>query len=187
MLIVMAFAYVMLVAFHTVQFSWLAALLGALLFGVSEYTTHRFLLHAKPSANAGYLAFQRRMHYDHHVTPERLDLLFLPWWFVLPLAALFFAVYFAITRSVDIAGAMIFGSLLGTLDYEWVHFVAHVPYKPRTRWGRYMKKYHLWHHFKNEHLWFGVTNPAIDHLVRTYVRVDEADRSDSVRELYPNA
>ena len=45
--------------------------------------------------------------------------------------------------------------------YEWVHYVAHVPFRPLTPVGRYMKKYHLWHHFKNERRWFGVTNPAL--------------------------
>ena len=27
---------------------------------------------------------QHRLHYDHHVEPDRLDLLFLPLWFLVP-------------------------------------------------------------------------------------------------------
>ncbi len=67
--------------------------------------------------------------------------------------------------------------MLGLLWYEWVHYVAHIAYVPRTPFGRWIKKYHLWHHFKNERLWFGVTNPSMDFFGRTYARVDEVDRS----------
>ena len=92
--------------------------------------------------------------------------------------------YFAIAHNVAVVAALVLGNLLGLLYYEWVHYVAHIPYRPRTPVGRWMKKYHLWHHFKNEHLWFGVTNPSMDFVWRTYVRVDEADRSGSTRILF---
>ena len=76
------------------------------------------------------------------------------------------------------------GAVLALLYYEWVHYVAHIPFVPRTPFGRWIKKYHLWHHFKNERLWFGVTNPAIDLVVRTYRRVEDAERSGSTRVLH---
>ncbi len=47
-----------------------------------------------------------------------------------------------------------------------------------------MKKYHLWHHYKNERLWFGVTNPVFDFTMRTYARVESAARSGSARNLH---
>jgi sterol desaturase/sphingolipid hydroxylase (fatty acid hydroxylase superfamily) len=157
---------------------------GALLFFASEYSTHRFLLHAKPSENEFILDLQRRLHYDHHVEPAKLELLFLPPWALVPTLALFGGAYAAITRDRDTTASLIFGNLLGLFYYEWVHYVAHIPYKPKTPYGRYIKKYHLWHHFKNEKLWFGVTNPTFDHLVGTYLDVAEADRSSSTRVLF---
>ena len=57
----------------------------------------------------------------------------------------------------------------------------------RTRFGRWVKKYHLWHHFKNEQLWFGVTNPSMDVLGRTYRRVEDVERSPNVRILFPDS
>jgi hypothetical protein len=169
---------------HAVAFVPVAILIGALLFFLTEYSTHRFLLHAPPLKNPFVLRMQHRLHYDHHVEPERLDLLFLPPWFLFPALAIFVAVYFAIAHNVAVVAALVLGNLLGLLYYEWVHYVAHIPYRPRTPVGRWMKKYHLWHHFKNEHLWFGVTNPSMDFVWRTYVRVDEADRSGSTRILF---
>jgi 4-hydroxysphinganine ceramide fatty acyl 2-hydroxylase len=75
--------------------------------------------------------------------------------------------------------------LLALLHYEWVHYIAHIPYLPRMAFGRWMKKYHLWHHFKNEHLWFGVSNPSMDFLYRTYRSPDAVARSTTARVLHP--
>jgi hypothetical protein len=159
--------------------------IGALVFFVSEYTTHRFMLHAAPQSHPFVLKLQHRLHYDHHIEPARLDLLFLPLWFAIPVAALTFAIYFAVTRSWTASATLLLGSLLGLLWYEWVHYVAHIPFVPKTPFGRWMKKYHLWHHFKNERMWFGVTNPSMDLVGRTYARVAEVERSGSTRLLFP--
>lgn len=162
----------------------LAVVVGALVFFGSEYTTHRFLLHAPPLRAPFVLRLQHRLHYDHHLRPNELELLFLPLWFALPVVALYLAVAFALTRAWGPALSALFGALLGLLYYEWVHYVAHIAFVPRTRFGRWIKKYHLWHHFKNERLWFGVTNPTLDVLVRTYRRVEDAQRSASTRVLH---
>jgi 4-hydroxysphinganine ceramide fatty acyl 2-hydroxylase len=157
---------------------------GALLFAASEYTTHRFLLHAEPSGNAFVHGLQRRLHYDHHVEPAKLELLFLPPWALLPSLGIFGTAYAILTRDAGTVASLTFGNLLGLIYYEWVHYVAHIPYKPKTRYGRYIKKYHLWHHFKNEKLWFGVTNPSMDHVYGTYLDVADANRSSSTRVLF---
>jgi hypothetical protein len=162
--------------------AWILA--GALAFFVTEYTTHRFLLHAPPQRSAFIRRLQHQLHYDHHTDPTRLDLLFLPWWFAVPAIALYAAVYLLIVRDITIAAALVTGSLLALLYYEWVHYVAHIPFVPRTSFGRWIKKYHLLHHFKNEKLWFGVTNPSMDIFAGTYRRPGDAQRSSTVRDLY---
>jgi fatty acid hydroxylase family protein len=159
--------------------------IGAFVFFCSEYTTHRFLLHAPPQQNAFLLGLQHRLHYDHHVKPGELGLLFLPLWFAVPVTLLTTAIYWGVTRNVALTGALLLGSVLGLLYYEWVHYVAHIPFVPRTPLGRYVKKYHLWHHYKNETLWFGVTNPSMDFAWRTYRPVAEVERSASTRILFP--
>ena len=187
-LIALAFALSALFAAHVLAFvplSMAAVAIGALVFFGSEYTTHRFMFHAPPQRNAFVLKLQHRLHYDHHVAPDELGLLFLPVWFVIPVASLTFGIFFAITRDLGTSAAMLLGAVLGLFYYEWVHYVAHVPFVPKTRFGRWIKKYHLWHHFKNERMWFGVTNPSMDFVGRSYARVDEVDRSASTRVLFP--
>jgi 4-hydroxysphinganine ceramide fatty acyl 2-hydroxylase len=187
-LILLAAALIALFAAHALAFNaaslgFVAA--GGLVFFVSEYTTHRFMLHAAPQQNAFVLRLQHRLHYDHHITPNELRLLFLPIWFVIPVAALTFAIYYAATRDLSLSATLLLGSVLGLFWYEWVHYVAHIAFVPRTPFGRWIKKYHLWHHFKNERMWFGVTNPSMDLIGRTYARVDEIDRSATTRVLFP--
>jgi len=177
-------ALAVLFALGVVHFSLVAAAIGAALFFVSEYTTHRFLFHAKPSRVEWMYRLQHRLHYAHHIDPPNVYLLFLPPWFTIPVTAMYFGAYIAITRDVVLSVCLTFGSLCALAYYEWVHYVAHVPFVPLTPYGRWMKKYHLWHHFKNEHLWFGVTNPSMDAVMGTFSRVEAAPRSTTVREIW---
>jgi sterol desaturase/sphingolipid hydroxylase (fatty acid hydroxylase superfamily) len=93
--------------------------------------------------------------------------------------------YYAATRSLALGLSLLLGNAIAMLYYEWVHYVAHIPYVPATAVGRWMKKYHLLHHYLNERLWYGVTNPSIDLLARTYMPAAEAERSTRTRVLYP--
>jgi uncharacterized RDD family membrane protein YckC len=160
-------------------------LLGAVLFHLTEYGFHRFLFHAPPSGWPWLLRLQHRLHYDHHTDPARLDLLFLPLWFALPNLLLTGLAAWGLSGDWQKAASLVLGATLALLHYEWVHYAAHIPYRPRTKFGRWMKKYHLWHHFKNEHYWFGVSNPVLDFLSRTYRAPESVERSASTRILHP--
>lgn len=159
--------------------------LGALLFYVNEYSTHRFLFHARPSRNDWLRTKQHRLHYDHHVEPSRMDLLFLPLWFLAPIMLLVALVAYALSASWALALSLELGISLAILHYEWVHFIAHQDYTPKTPWGRWMKRYHLRHHFVNEQLWFGVSNPSMDFVYGTYRDPAEVTRSRTTKILYP--
>ena len=160
---------------------WIAA--GALTFYVSEYGFHRFAFHAAPSRFAFVRKLQHRLHYDHHAEPDRLELLFLPVWFLVPNLAVTALAYALIFGLASVASAM-FGVTLAIFHYEWVHYVAHIPYQPRTRIGRWIKQYHLRHHYISEKLWFGVSNPSMDFVGGTYKAAGEVQRSATTRRLY---
>ena len=164
---------------------WLVAL-GALLFYLTEYSTHRFMFHAQPSRWAWLRAKQHRLHYDHHLEPARLDLLFLPLWYVVPNLIVTSALAYAVLRDAGEVAALVLGAMLALLQYEWVHFIAHMPYTPKTGFGRWMKRYHLRHHFVNEKLWYGVSNPVMDVVYRTYNDKRDGGRSKTTRILYPD-
>ncbi len=158
-------------------------LVGAILFYASEYVWHRFVFHAPPARWPGLRALQRRLHYDHHAQPSRHDLLFLPLWFLAPVLAAN-AALFAVIFGVAAVAPMVFGVGLAILYYEWTHYVAHIPYQPRTAWGRYIKRYHLRHHFISEKFWFGVSNPSFDYVYGTCPEPKAVEKSPYVRDLF---
>lgn len=158
-------------------------LLGALLFYLSEYGMHRFAFHAPPLPWPMLRKLQHRLHYDHHVEPNRLDLLFLPLWFLVPNLAVATALV-ALIFGVQPSLSALFGMMLAILHYEWVHYVAHIPYQPRTRFGRWLKQYHLRHHFVSEKHWFGVSNPTLDSVFGTFQGPSAAEKSSTTRKLY---
>jgi 4-hydroxysphinganine ceramide fatty acyl 2-hydroxylase len=185
-LIILAAAIAVAAASGRLQLSLLWVVAGSCFFYFSEYGTHRFLFHAPPSRVPFIRRLQHRLHYDHHVEPNRLDLLFLPLWYVLPNFLAVALIARALLGGWSIVMSLVLGAMLALLHYEWVHYIAHIPYKPRTSIGRWMKKYHLWHHYKNEHFWFGVSNPAMDFIYRTYRSPGQAVRSTTVGVLHPD-
>lgn len=158
-------------------------LLGALLFYLSEYGMHRFAFHAPPLPWPWLRRMQHRLHYDHHVEPSRLELLFLPIWFLVPNLAVATGLV-ALVFGAEASVSALFGMMLAILHYEWVHYVAHIPYQPRTRLGRWIKQYHLRHHFISEKHWFGVSNPSLDGLFGTFRGPSATEKSETVRKLY---
>ena len=149
------------IGFGWARFSLADVVVGALLFYGSEYLMHRFAFHARLSRFGWVRTLQRRLHYDDHLEPDRLDLLFLPLWFLVPNLAITAAVIGLALGPGAVASTML-GVVAAILHYEWTHYVAHIPFRPLTPVGRWIKQYHLRHHFISEKLWFGVSNPSLD-------------------------
>ena len=157
---------------------------GALLFYGGEYLRRRFAFHAPPARVAFVRRLQHRLHYDHHVEPNRLDLLFLPLWFLIPNLAVTAALV-ALVLGPPAAASTMLGVIAAILHYEWTHYVAHTPIRPLTPLGRWIKQYHLRHHYISEKLWFGVSNPSLDVVFGTFRRPNGVQRSATVRNLHP--
>ena len=69
------------------------------------------------------------------------------------------------------------------LNYEWVHYLIHTSYQPRTRLYRRLWRHHRLHHFKNEQFWFGLTMISGDNFMNTNPQPSEASRSPSCLTL----
>ena len=141
-----------------------AAAAGLALWTLVEYGLHRFVFHHRFGSGWGR-QFHFLMHGIHHLDPwdrTRLvfpplagvivaGLLFLPVWLLLPLPFAF------VTMS---------GLLAGYIVYDMTHYYVHHG-RPRSRWGKYLKAWHLEHHHRHPDAMWGVSSPLWDLLLGT--------------------
>ncbi|WP_404431174.1 sterol desaturase family protein [Sutcliffiella horikoshii] len=156
---------------------------GMLTFMFSEYLTHRFVFHLKPPKSPFLLKMLKRLHYDHHTDPNDLHLLFLPLWYSLPNLSVLAVIFYLIAESWGLTLAFASGLMMMLFLYEWKHYVAHRPIKPRTRFGKWVKKTHILHHFKNENFWYGVSTPFVDVLFGTLKNEKDVETSKTAKDL----
>lgn len=163
--------------------TWISLIIGMITYALSEYLVHRFLFHMKTPKSPFLLKIIKRLHFDHHVDPRNLKLLFLPTWFSIPNFSILGGIFYLITNNFPLTMAFIVGLITYFLYYEWTHYVAHRPIKPLTKIGDTIKKAHLWHHYKNENYWFGVTHMTVDKTLGTYKNHEEVEKSETARNL----
>lgn len=162
-------------------------IIGMITFAVSEYFTHRFFFHIKAPKNPLFLRFMKRIHYDHHTDPKNLKLLFLPLWYSLPGFLILSSLFYLVSNSLNLTIAFGTGLMTMLLVYEWKHYVAHQPIKPKTKFGRWVKKVHILHHYKNENFWYGVSTPFADYLFGTFRNEKDVETSKTAKALEKRA
>jgi hypothetical protein len=164
----------------------LLAMTGTLIaYPIAWYALHRWVLHGRWMWRHRLFARTwKRIHYDHHLDPNRLDILFGARRTTLP-TVLAFAVpigWFAGAWG-GIAVAVATG-VLTTCAYEWVHCIQHLGYKPRQKWLAALKARHLAHHYHNETGNFGIVDFGLDRMLGTfYARAGQRQRSATVFNL----
>jgi sterol desaturase/sphingolipid hydroxylase (fatty acid hydroxylase superfamily) len=157
--------------------------IGILIYMFSEYLTHRYVFHIKAPKNTLLFKLIKRLHYDHHKKPNDLKLLFLPIWYSAPSLFILSTLLFLITRSIPYTLSFASGLMFMFFIYEWKHYVAHRPLKPKTRFGRWIKKTHTLHHYKNENYWYGVSTPFIDVIFGTLKDEKDVEMSATAKDL----
>lgn len=146
---------------------WYLALLWLALTPFIEYFTHKYVLHMPQPQEAEkhrlWAFVADRVHYLHHQDPKKVEHIFAEIWMTLPALAVDLVLFWLISWDLQ-KMAVLTTALLGYfLVYEWTHFIAHFDgYTPKNAYGRFLKKYHLWHHYKNEEFWYGITSPIAD-------------------------
>ncbi len=148
----------------------LAVVAGILLFWpLQEWLIHVFILHFKPFPFLGRTIdfLPAREHRAHHRDPLRIELVFIP----LPVVILGIALHGVLWNLAMPSAALAFTGVAAyfalTLHYEWVHYLVHTRYRPKSRYYQRLWRNHRLHHFKNEHFWFGVTMLGGDRILRT--------------------
>lgn len=135
---------------------------GVLAWTLIEYVLHRFVFHLV-QVKEPWKTIASGLHMAHHRDTELKNLIIAP-----PLVSLLFSIpifliLLAFTWNVGTALMIHSGILVGYIAYEWCHYGAH-QYNPKFALTRYLKRYHLQHHFKDPNGTFGVTTPMWDYV-----------------------
>lgn len=135
-------------------------LLGLLLWTLVEYCLHRFIFHLT-SIREPYRTFASSLHIEHHRIPEDKSLIIAPPTVTLVYSFIIFGILMAFTWNLGMSFIILAGIQLGYLAYEWVHYGSH-NFKMKNSLLKYLKHYHLHHHFKQPKEAYGVTVPLWD-------------------------
>ncbi len=151
-----------------------------------EWFLHQHLLHMKPRTVAGHTIDPEfaRVHRYHHRHPWNLRAVFLPLRVPVVLAPMHCLIWlWLLPTPAALTG--IWALATAALTYEWVHYLTHTSYRPQTRYFNRVKRWHHWHHFRNEHYWHAFTAPHIDVWMGTAPDPKSVPHSQTARDLGP--
>lgn len=136
---------------------------GALLWSLTEYIIHRWAFHYEPKTELGKKA-HFLVHGIHHDYPRDATRLVMPLLVSVPLATLF---YFLFQTVFGVYHFNIFsGFIFGYVSYDSIHYATH-HLDMKGKLGKFLKTYHLRHHYSDDHTAYGVSNPLWDYVFGT--------------------
>jgi len=162
-----------------------SAAVASLLYPLAWYAIHRWILHGRWLYKMSWTAaLWKRIHFDHHQDPHKLEVLFGSLTNTLPTIALVTVPVGWLIGGPAGAAAALSAGLLWTCTYEFFHCIQHLNYKPRWAWVARIKQLHLQHHFHNEDGNYGIVSYLPDVLFGTfYGSAKERQRSAHVFNL----
>lgn len=160
----------------------LAIAITVLFYPLVEYVLHRFVLHSRLLYRSPLTAdLWRRLHYDHHMKPTNLTVLF-----AAPVTSvpLLFVLATIPALLIDVQGlflAMVTTNFLMFTYYEVMHASAHLKLGFKDGWISRHRQSHLRHHFISETENYGIGTQLMDRIAGT----DDAKprQSPTVRNL----
>ncbi|HRE39870.1 MAG TPA: sterol desaturase family protein [Ignavibacteria bacterium] len=136
---------------------------GILFWTLFEYVFHRFAFHYHPKSETGK-KIHFLVHGIHHDYPRDSTRLVMPLLVSLPLAVIF---YFLFQWLFGVYHFNIFaGFIFGYVAYDSIHYATH-HMKMNNGIGKFLKEYHLRHHYNDDNTAYGVSNPLWDYIFRT--------------------
>ncbi|WP_461482440.1 sterol desaturase family protein [Porticoccus sp.] len=132
---------------------------GLLIWTFMEYGLHRFVFHYEAGSKLGKsLVFL--FHGVHHDDPQDKTRLVMP-----PAGAILIMAFLWLLFALFLSGADLetFGAffIIGYLCYDYIHYATH-HFPMRNRVLRYLKRYHMLHHFSGQDGRYGVSSPLWD-------------------------
>jgi sterol desaturase/sphingolipid hydroxylase (fatty acid hydroxylase superfamily) len=142
---------------------------GILTWTLLEYVIHRYLFHYQPKTRVGKL-MHFIIHGVHHDYPNDATRLVMPPVLSIPLAVVFYILFTLFFRNV--APAISAGFAFGYVCYDSIHYATH-HFAMKRGALRWLKEYHLRHHYRDDHAGFGVSSPLWDYIFRTTRKPDD--------------
>jgi sterol desaturase/sphingolipid hydroxylase (fatty acid hydroxylase superfamily) len=126
---------------------------------LTEYCLHRFVFHYPARSRLGK-RFVYLFHGNHHDDPRDKTRLVMPPAGAIPImAALFFLFGLVIPAPwVEPFGAFF---IVGYLIYDYIHYATH-HFSMKNPVAKYLRRYHLKHHYSGETGRYGVSSPLWD-------------------------
>ena len=146
---------------------------GWLAWSLLEYLLHRFVFHmAAHTPRQRFRAFL--IHGYHHEFPDDAMRLVAPPLMSWPIAIVVGLAYYWLLGATS----WIFlyaGTATGYVAYDWIHFYTH-HFRPQRGIGKWLRSYHMLHHFGEQNSRFGVSSPLWDIVFGTYEPVPRRTR-----------
>jgi sterol desaturase/sphingolipid hydroxylase (fatty acid hydroxylase superfamily) len=145
-------------------------LFGVFLWTFTEYTLHRFVFHYEPRT-----PLQERIiflfHGIHHAQPQCITRLVMPPAVSIPGGLIYFGLLNLVLGTLlgipQWIGPIISGLVSGYLVYDLTHYATH-HFPMRQGFLKFLKRYHMQHHYKTPKQRFGVSSPLWDLVFGTY-------------------
>lgn len=159
--------YFLYYSYATIDFSLAKVILlffgGVFFWTFFEYIAHRFLFHLEVKSETG-MKIVYIFHGSHHHYPRDKTRLFMP-----PLPSILISgIILGLMYLFMKMNALPFfaGFILGYLLYGTIHYAIHA-WRPPFSWARNHWRNHHLHHYKNEHMGYGVSSTLWDHVFGT--------------------
>jgi len=139
--------------------------LGFLLWTLLEYLLHRFVFHLATDGTFDGKFKQFMVHGYHHEFPNDRMRLVAPLLLSLPIASVILGVYLLLFGRYDFLMCFA-GTAAGYVTYDWTHYYTH-HFRPTTRLGKFLRRYHMEHHYRDSESHFGISSPLWDWVFGT--------------------
>jgi sterol desaturase/sphingolipid hydroxylase (fatty acid hydroxylase superfamily) len=141
--------------------------LGLASWTLLEYLLHRYLFHFEPNPQSEVqVDVSWLIHGIHHDFPWDGDRLVMP---PTATAVIIAALWIPMRLAFGVHYNVVFfaGILVGYIVYDLLHYWCHHS-APKSRLGKWLRRYHMVHHFSTPHERYGITTPIWDHVFGTY-------------------
>lgn len=181
--IVIFFVYAIGLLYYTVTRTDVPALavvglflLGILGFTLAEYVVHRWVYHPPHGASEEYKELTYNLHGFHHDYPKDKKRLAMPPILAVVISTLLLFLFELVLQ--EYAFAYLAGFVVGYAMYLVVHYTVHM-YPPPKNFLKALWVNHSIHHYSEDEVLFGVSQPLWDYVFGTLPKSDR-DRKKAV-------